>query len=84
MPHAVQRSDEAGEDENVGPAQECLVLERPIRVLVVEADLPALRVEPASQEHGPEGLGDLVSACYRAPRFVRVAVDDEGPFPANL
>jgi len=83
MPHTIQRGDETGEDENAGPAQESLVQERPIRVFVVEADILALGIEPSRQEHGPDRLGDLVSPRYGAPRFVRVAVDDEGPLPAN-
>ncbi len=84
LPHAIERSDESGEHDEIGPREDALVLQRAVEDLVVQSDVPRPGVERPRQEDGPEGLRHLVRTGDSASGLVDVAVDDEGSFlPAH-
>ena len=81
LPHPVERGGQAGQDDEIGPAEQRAVVERPLGQFVVQADLPERRVQLPGEKHGTERLRHLVAARDRPASLIGEAVDDQRPAP---
>ncbi len=79
MEHSVEGYVEARQNEQVRPGKERLVLERPLLMLVVDAQVAGLAAEYSSQMDGRRGLGDFVRAAGFLSPIIKKDIDYQHP-----